>query len=73
METNKQEDKTFSEILCNTKLNLIGLQFLKEVEAEIDKVDVSKANNTCEFEAMVGWSEGLKRAIQIFQNIKNRQ
>lgn len=68
----KQEEKSFNQLLCETKLNLFSIEYSKLIQEEIDKIDCSGKDETGYF-ACQGYEEGLKKAFLLFKELKEKQ
>lgn len=74
METIERKEKTFEQLMCETKMNLLGIQYLNKIEEEIKKVgDCSCCGSEYNFLECNAYINGLRDAIKFFKELKNQQ
>lgn len=66
------QEKTFEQTTYEAKLNLFGLNYLSEIQKEIELVDCGCKLET-EYLECVAYTQGLQKAVSIFKQLKEKQ
>lgn len=66
------KEKTFEQTAYEAKLTAFSIQFLQLIQAEIDLIDCG-CKTEVEYLECVAFVDGLKKAISIFKELKEKQ
>jgi len=64
--------KTFNNLLTETKMNLLKVQFANRIQEEIDKLDCTGKDEISYFSCQA-YEEGLKKSLEILKELTENQ
>ena len=68
----EEQQKSWNEMLFETKLNLFRIQYLNAINEELEKVDCSSCNEY-QYLENISYCDGLRKAIRLFTELKNKE
>ena len=71
MEEIKKEEKSFQHLMKETEFNWFSVQYLELIKNEIESL--SQPNDEFDYCTRLGMEDGLKKAIEIFKNLKENK